>query len=123
LHLETDRFISFDQPIEDGIDYYDLRKPWNAFWNSHNSTELVAELVNRTRAEARNHCIVTFPSGVVPAPEHLVQTPPLFLHVLYGAAADCIRAFLNREQPRLTPAIARKAVLRWHAAADHSIAC
>jgi hypothetical protein len=96
LHLEIDRFGSVDQPIDDGIDHYNLRTPWNTFWNSLESQLLISELAARAQMAARDHCILTFPSDVVPGPQHLAD-PALQVHILYGTAADCLRAFLCRE--------------------------
>jgi len=96
LHLEIDRFGAAERGLEGGINHYDLRAPWNRFWEALDSRQLTAELAARTRAAARDHCILTFPSDVVPEPGHLTD-PAVQLHVLYGTAADCLRAFLDRE--------------------------
>jgi hypothetical protein len=97
LFLEIDRFTHPDLPPEDGIDYYDLRAPWNRFFEHQDASELRAELSGRAARDGKAGCVVTFPSGVVLVPGHLQAADGFSGWVLYGTAADCILSFLERE--------------------------
>jgi hypothetical protein len=94
-HIEIDRF-----PDGDGIDIEALRPEWNAFWNRCEATPLSQVLAGRASVGAYAGAILTFPSGVAPTPSHFDtalcagMTPV----ILYGAAKDCLRAFLAREK-------------------------
>jgi adenylate kinase family enzyme len=94
LHLEIDRF-----PNGDGIDIHGLRQEWDQFYQRKDPRAIVAELTKRLLAEGKNDCALTFPSGVVLSDEHMRSTnEQIKIIYLYGSAAHCISAFLNRER-------------------------
>jgi len=94
LHLEVDQF-----PNSDGIDIHKLREPWDRFFFKKDPQDLVDELTKRVTSEKRAGCIVTFPGGVVLSPEHIrMCRESIGIFYLYGSAAQCINAFLAREE-------------------------
>lgn len=95
LHLEIDQY-----PNGDGIDIHNLRGPWDLFCKSKNSADLAVELRKRAKDRHRKGCVLSFPSGVVLPPEHISAAEKESIRVtyLYGSAAHCINAFLERER-------------------------
>jgi shikimate kinase len=94
LHLEIDQF-----PTGDGIDIHGLRQEWNEFYDRKNPVALIAKLTQHTSAKNKNHCVLTFPSGVVLSDEHVRSSSDQIQTIyLYDSAAHCIRAFLDRER-------------------------
>lgn len=96
LHLEIDRYVSSDKPIQDGIDICNLRNVWDEFWLKARPAGLANELDDRARRSGKEGCILTFSSLVVPMDQHLTAAH-VKSWVLYGSAAECIAAFLSRE--------------------------
>jgi adenylate kinase family enzyme len=95
LHLEIDRW-----PGGDGIDLEGLRTEWNAFLGAGQATSLATAIRGRTRQAGAHAAVLSFPSSLVlagtsirAAEEHGIQSL-----VLYGSAAECLRAFLARER-------------------------
>jgi hypothetical protein len=98
LFLEADQFTHSGARPVDGIDYHDLRPPWDRFYIHQDASALHAELSDRTASQGKAGCIMTFPSGVALSAEHLQASVKLLsVWVLYGTAADCIHWFLERE--------------------------
>lgn len=94
LHLEIDQF-----PNGDGIDIHNLREPWNRFFFNKDPSASVAELTRRITSPGRAGCVATFPGGLVLSPEHIrVCRKSIGIFYLYGSAAQCINAFLDREK-------------------------
>jgi hypothetical protein len=94
LHLEIDRF-----PDGDGIDLEQLRVPWDTYWEECAAGILARELSRRAAAAGRRGCILSFPSGVVFSQQHVEAAlgQGIAIRILYGSAADCIAAFIDRE--------------------------
>jgi hypothetical protein len=95
LRLEIDQY-----PHGDGIDIYNLRRPWDLFFGSKEPAELAMELRRRAKQANCAGCVLSFPSGVVLPPEHISAAEKASIKVvyLYGSAAHCIHAFLERER-------------------------
>jgi gluconate kinase len=95
LYLEIDQF-----PRGDGIDIHDLREPWDMFLGRMDATALAEELCKRAKEANVAGCILSFPSGLVLSPKHIdaARTSSVKVIYLYGTAADCISAFLERER-------------------------
>jgi cytidylate kinase len=94
LYLEIDQF-----PRGDGIDIHNLRKPWDMFYKFANTDALAKELRERAKQARTSGCVLSFPSSLVLSPRHIdaAKTCSMKVVYLYGAAADCITAFLKRE--------------------------
>ena len=95
LHLEIDQF-----PNGDGIDIYGLRRVWNAFYQNNDPTALAEELHRFISRERKAGCVLSFPSGLVLSSNHIQAASVASIKViyLYGSAAHCINAFLERER-------------------------
>lgn len=95
LHLEIDRF-----PEGNGIDLEHLRKEWDAFWNGADPQPLAAALNDRALDTRARGVILSFPSGVVPTSSHITSAAQVGIQmlILYGTGAECLEAFLQREQ-------------------------
>jgi|ERR1035438_3903464 adenylate kinase family enzyme len=95
LRLEIDQF-----PKGDGIDINDLRQQWDLFYPARNAIELAKELRKRTDEAGRTRCVISFPSGLVLSPGHIAAAEEASIQVvyLYGSAAHCVNAFLERER-------------------------
>jgi hypothetical protein len=94
LHLEIDQYPN------DGIDLHDLRQQWDLFYGSRKPDDLVMEIRKRSMRIRTENCVLSFPSGVVLSPGHIAAAERAFIRVayLYGSAAHCINAFLERER-------------------------
>lgn len=94
LHLEIDRY-----PHGDGIDVENLRGPWDLFYESKSPAAIALELRERIKRLHRTGCVLTFPSGVLLSTDHILAAAKTSIRVtyLYGSAAHCINAFLERE--------------------------
>ena len=94
LHLELDRY-----PDGDGIDLAGIRSQWDSFRHGRDPSALVAELSRRAAASGAGACALSFPSGYVLPPGHVAaaQAHGVDVRILYGSAAACIGAFLDRE--------------------------
>lgn len=94
LHIEIDRFP------DDGIDLERLRNEWDAFWNHADPQRLITELRRRAQAAGFRGAILSFPSGVVPKHAQVAAAKAAGIRfvVLYGSGADCVDAFLKREE-------------------------
>lgn len=99
LHLEIDRF-----PHGDGIDLEGLRPAWDAFWLDSDAQPLAAAVRERTEDANADGAILSFPSGVVPRDDQIaaLACEDITLVVLYGSGAECLDAFLRREQAKST---------------------
>jgi len=95
LHLEIDRW-----PDGNGIDLEGLRSEWKAFLETRQVDGLATVIRQRGREAGRRGAVLSFPST-------LVLDPGLFQageghgiksFVLYGTAAECLAAFLDRER-------------------------
>ena len=95
LHIEIDRF-----PEGDGIALNNLSYEWNAFCDSRNGEPLRVILRKRLEERSKAHGVMTFPGNLVLSPDHMdaaTQTGIRTIY-LYGSAAHCITAFLDRER-------------------------
>jgi len=99
LHLEIDRY-----PHGDGIDLEGLRPAWDAFWLDGDARALAAAVRDRAADAKAVGAILSFPSGVVPRDEQIdaLARGDITLVVLYGSGAECLDAFLRREQSKTT---------------------
>lgn len=99
LHLEIDRY-----PHGDGIDLEGLRPAWDAFWLDGDARALAAAVRDRAADAKAAGAILSFPSGVVPRDEQIdaLARDDITLVVLYGSGAECLDAFLRREQAKPT---------------------
>jgi hypothetical protein len=99
LHFEID-------PPEggDGIDLNDLRHEWDDFYTRGNPQSLGAVLQQRLAAESKAGCVLTFSGCLLLPLESIVGATKAGIRTiyLYGSAAHCITAFLNREQTQQT---------------------
>jgi len=96
IHLEIDRY-----PLpEDGIDANELRHEWDEFYCRKNARLLGDALRQRFRAHSNASVALTFPGTFVLSREHMVAATDTGVRTvyLYGSAAHCVAAFLNREQ-------------------------
>jgi hypothetical protein len=93
LHLEIDQFPS------DGIDTAALRAEWDEFLLSCNATPIAAELRRRVADSCKRGAVVSFPSRLTLSVAQIeaARLQGISVAILYGSAADCIGAFLARE--------------------------
>jgi hypothetical protein len=96
LHLEVDRY---PDPA-DGITLHNLRSGWDDFFCRGNPKGLSETLQRRLAAKSKTGCVVTFPGNLVLSPDRMIAAARAGIRTiyLYGSAADCITAFLTREQ-------------------------
>lgn len=95
LHLEVDRY-----PEGDGIDLLNLRAEWNEFYEHGNPKGLGEAVQRRLGANSKARGVLTFPGNLVLSPDRVIAASQKGIRTicLYGSAAHCITAFLNREQ-------------------------
>lgn len=95
LHLEIDRW-----PEGDGIDLAGLRAEWDAFLGSGQADNLAAAIRDRVSEAGRRGAVLSFSSMLLLDPDLIraAERHGIRAFVLYGTAADCMQAFLNREQ-------------------------
>lgn len=98
LHLEID-------PPEggDGIDLNNRRREWDEFY-PRGRPQLLGDVIRqRVAAMSKVGCVLTFSGCLVLPPESIVGAARIGIRTiyLYGSAAHCITAFLNREQKNL----------------------
>ena len=95
LHLEIDRF-----PDGDGLDLEGLRAEWDHYWIGGNAGPLVTVLTERVANANRAGVILSFPGNLVPFPAQMAtaEQAGVCVVLLYGAGADCLRSFLERER-------------------------
>jgi hypothetical protein len=96
LHLEIDRFP------EDGINLHNLRTEWNEFCERGNPGLFAEVLQRRLAASSKTNCVLTFPGCLILPPGRIVGAAKLGVRTiyLYGSAAHCITAFLEREEKK-----------------------
>lgn len=95
LHLEIDQW-----PIADGIDATGLRSEWDVFLRSLRAGDLASAIRARARRSGSPGAAVSFPSPIRLEVAHIREAARHGVRtvILYGAAADCVEAFLRREQ-------------------------
>ena len=95
LHLEIDRW-----PDGDGIDLEGLRAAWDSFLEIGGAGPLATLIRARAAAARRKGAVLSFPSGLVltPALIRAAEQAGIRSVVLYGTAAQCLTAFLERER-------------------------
>lgn len=94
VHLEHDIYPESG----DGIDVLGLREVWDAFLEGGWTQPLIDELL--LRAVRGRGVVLTF-SGIVVLPTErllLARDRGIAAVILYGTAADCLNAFLERER-------------------------
>jgi shikimate kinase len=94
LHLEVDRYP------EDGIDSHNLRGEWDEFYRHGNPNDLAGALQQRLEPGSKTRGVLTFPGNLVLSPDQMTAATQTGMRTiyLYGSAAHCITAFLNRER-------------------------
>jgi hypothetical protein len=94
LHIEVDRW-----PDGDGIDLAGIRTEWDLYINGSTSP-LVSMLSSRVRQAAKSGAVLTFPGGLVPSSALIIASREAGITtvVLYGSDAECLDAFLAREE-------------------------
>jgi len=94
LHLEI------DQCPKDGIDLYDLRAEWDDFYYRGNPDGLGEALRRRLEKTSSARAVLTFPGNLVLCPDVMVTGTQAGIRTiyLYGSEANCIAAFLAREE-------------------------
>ncbi len=97
LHLEADRFR------EDGIDLLNLRAEWDEFYYRGNPAGLDNAVQIRLEANSKTFGVLTLPGRVILSVDQMLAATKAGMRTiyLYGSAAHCISAFVNRE--RRTP--------------------
>lgn len=94
LHLEIDRY-----PDGDGIDLNSLRSEWDEFY-MRKTPDRLTKVVQQHLKPNEEGAVLTFPGNLVLDLEHLRAAADVGIRTryLYGTAADCVMAFLDREQ-------------------------
>ena len=94
FHIEVDRW-----PDGDGIDLAGIRTEWDSYI-SGSTSRLVSVLRSRVREAAKSGAVLTFPGGFVPSPALIIASREagITIVVLYGSGAECLDAFLAREE-------------------------
>jgi adenylate kinase family enzyme len=94
LHIEVDRW-----PHGDGIDLARIRSEWNEYM-SGSIGPLTSALLSRVLQATRSGAILTFPGTLVLPPALIAASREAGITtvVLYGSAAECLDAFLAREE-------------------------
>ena len=96
FYLEIDQFDKNSVTSPDGIDAYNLRAQWDAYYHEHDPAELIRELDKRSKAA---DCVLTFPGNLILVQDHIAAAADKATIIyLYGSAAHCTAAFLKREQ-------------------------
>ncbi|MBM3265091.1 MAG: ATP-binding protein [candidate division Zixibacteria bacterium] len=91
LHLEI------DQMGQDGIDLYDLRMEWDAFYLHKQPATLIETF--KKRAHNRSGCVLTFPSMVIMDSEHIrCGLGSICIRYMDGPMSLCLLAFRQRER-------------------------
>ncbi len=92
LHIELDRW-----PDGDGIDLAGIRTEWDLYL-SGSIAPLISAL--RVRQAAQSGAVLTFPGGFIPPPALIIASRQVGITtvVLYGSGAECLGAFLAREE-------------------------
>ncbi len=94
LHLEIDRY-----PDGDGIDLNSLRLEWDDFYGKRIADGLSKAVQRRLQAN-KTGTALTFPGNLILDLDHIraAANAGMSTVYLYASAADCITAFLQREQ-------------------------
>jgi hypothetical protein len=92
-HLEIDAFP------EDGIDAAELKAQWDEFLHCCNAAPIAAELRRRAAGSSKSGAVLSFPSRLTLSVAQIkaARLQGITVAILYGSAADCIDAFLARE--------------------------
>jgi len=93
--------IEIDQwPLGDGIDLEGLRKEWDSFCRMGQADALTTKIRDRVRAAGKRGAALSLPGSLVPSAEMIrgAESEAATFVVLYGTAAECLSAFLEREQ-------------------------
>lgn len=95
VHMDIDRTDGHD-----GIDYYDLRSGWNAFRKGGSARLLAQSIRDHAASVGAPGAVLSFPStalfGAGCVREAAIHSIKAIL--LWGSAADCRQAFVQREQ-------------------------
>lgn len=94
LHIEVDRW-----PEGDGIDLANLRIEWDTFLSSGNAEFLANKLCRIIKEGGKAGAVLTFSSLIVFQPHLIAQlaSKGIAVVILYGSGAECLNAFLDRE--------------------------
>ena len=80
------------------LEIHHLQHEWKLFFRQMNTLHLVRTLRQRMTSANKTNCVLTFPGGQVLSPEYIkVCALSVQICYLYGSAAHCINAFLQRE--------------------------
>jgi hypothetical protein len=95
LHLEVDQY-----PDGDGIDFHNLRAEWAEFYERGNPKVLGEAVQQRLGANSKTGGVLTFPGKLVLSKDQMIAAAQEGMRTiyLYGSAAHCITAFLDRER-------------------------
>ena len=93
-HIEIDRFEG------DGIDLVGLRPEWNAFYLNDDATSLASSIRDRVSNVGAAGAVLSFNSMLLLDPRAIqaAERQGIRTIILYGTAADCLQAFLRREE-------------------------
>jgi len=112
-------FLHLDGDVRDqnGIDLLGIRSEWNQFWNGGNPQNLAAVLRERAEEAKAAGALLSLPSTALFTSDRLTSARDVDLRtiMLFGPPADCIRAFLKREQKMRKP----MSEADWHSNNDH----
>jgi hypothetical protein len=94
LHIEVDRW-----PDGDGIDLAGIRTEWDLYLGG-SIAPLITALRSRVRQAAKSGAVLTFPGTLVLTPALIIASGDAGITtiVLYGSGAECVDAFLAREE-------------------------
>jgi len=91
LHLEIDQYP------RDGIEEHGLRAEWDGCYHNLTPEPLHNELLRR--AQKSKYVVLSFPGNLIFSDQHLFAGCQFFSFAyLYGTPANCLKAFLEREQ-------------------------
>ena len=93
-HIEIDRFEG------DGIDLVGLRREWNAFYLDDDATSLASSIRDRVSNVGAAGAVLSFNSMLLLDPRAIAAAERQGIRtiIVYGPAADCLQAFLRREE-------------------------
>lgn len=114
-HINIDHeYKSKESTIINGIDFYNLRIPWDTFVKEKNIEPLVKIITKNYISEKKCGAILSFPSDLIFTIKDInILKEKIKVIYLYSSRDNCLNSFLKRELEAEIPRVSKDAPEHW----------